>query len=1536
MRESLRDTTCKVWAWVRTDALNVGLLSVLIIALLLAGIAPASQIAVAGEMAEPQDLPLFSDATSSWSDFQPTDWVTSTSPTCTITITDSTGLQEGTARYRYSTDGGGSWTGWSGAGLSISGGISTTKYITVTSASFIESEVQNRIQFEILDTNSITDTSPSYVVKVDATTPPSPNGLAASPAGWTSSNSFDLAWTNPSDVSGIVAAYYKLDTAPSSPLDGTYMAGSDIESITGISVSGAGEHAVHVWLEDEAGNIDHNNQAQTTLHFDNVPPSAPTSFASTSHVIATWSSDNTIEVTWSGASDALSGLGGYALVWDQVPNTIPDPITTTVETSATSSALGNGDDHYVHLRTSDNAGNWTAGALHLGPFYIQSDAPGAPLNLAAEPDTWANTNQFDLTWDNPDTPAGIAGAYYKLDSPPAFDTDGTWVEGDGLASLDDISVSGDGVHPVYVWLKDHAGNVNVSNRSSTDLQLDTFRPGAPTNLTPDPAGWSNDSSFSISWTNPWDLSGISGAFYKLDAEPISSGDGTWITTTSVITDIVIAEEGSHDIYLWLQDGAGNSDYHTRNVSLGAFKYDNTNPATTHQIDGTLGQNGWYTTEVGVDLSADDALSGIDETHYRVDGGAWQTGTELTLTSSTTHTIEYHSIDNAGNEELPHSLEVKIDTLPPTTKMQTSGTVGEDSWYVSSVQVTLNASDSASGVAETYHRVDGGSWLTGLTFPIETDGIHQVEFYSEDAAGNREDVQSETVLVDMQPPITLHTTAGEAGNGNWYRSPVTITLTPTDLASGPVATYYRIDAGGWVSGTEIALAEENTHSVDFYSRDHAGNVEDVNSLDVSIDMTAPSPPFGLASTPLGWTATNTFTVTWSSLPDTSGIAGAYYKFNAEPAHDTDGTYAADATNMIAGLQVPSEGKHTIYLWLRDRAGNVNYQTRNVLDQALWFDGTPPISDHDLTGSLGLNGWYTSSVRVNLTGQDVLSGIDRYYHRLLGGDWEEGEVFQITTSGRHTVQYYAVDTAGNEESPKSTFVRVDLDPPAAPIDLQAEETGWQDINSFSVDWIDPADTSLIGAAYYKLDAPPTSAQDGALASGPLGHIDGIQVSGDGKHSIYVWLVDNAGNTDHSHYASVIDAFWYDSRPPTTTHAISGTLGIGDWYRSPVTVTLSAVDLGSGVAATIYRIDGGTWQTGTSFTVELEGTHTVQYYSTDVAGNVEPIHSLAAKIDTRPPSSHVSVPSGYQGNNVVTVQWTGWDPQPGSGILYFDVQYKNGKNGSWVPWRTATDETSSLFVGQRGRVYYFRSRASDLAGNTETFPAGHGDRWIYIEPVANGRFETGDLSSWNTGGALDTRVEVVETHSGGTSHAALLGNPELGPCYDTLPAVLPVGSAVLSQTVHVPGLPDIVVPTLSFWYHIKTYDTVWSERFQRYYDSFDVELSVAGSQDRELLLRDGNYDPNKVGSGKPVTDLGWKKAEIDLSDYAGQNVTLYFSVSNRVDQYFNTWAYLDDVSIADSLTNYRRVYLPLTMRALTGTAMIDQRMNRVLTTGDIDMPR
>ena len=79
--------------------------------------------------------------------------------------------------------------------------------------------------------------------------------------------------------------------------------------------------------------------------------------------------------------------------------------------------------------------------------------------------------------------------------------------------------------------------------------------------------------------------------------------------------------------------------------------------------------------------------------------------------------------------------------------------------------------------------------------------------------------------------------------------------------------------------------------------------------------------------------------------------------------------------------------------------------------------------------------------------------------------------------------------------------------------------------------------------------------------------------------------------------------DATAPTTSALLTPT-AVGAWY-SPRTVTLSSTDSagGSGVTATEYSIDGGDWTPYLGpFLVATFGPHTLQFRSTDAAGNVE----------------------------------------------------------------------------------------------------------------------------------------------------------------------------------------------------------------------------------------------------------------------------------------------------------------------------------------------
>ncbi|MFX1293372.1 MAG: hypothetical protein ACFFD2_00740 [Promethearchaeota archaeon] len=101
----------------------------------------------------------------------------------------------------------------------------------------------------------------------------SPVNLQVNPSNWSKINCFNISWENPEDVSNIIGAYYKLYTAPTFNSDGIYVAGNGITLITGIIVSGEGNHSIYVWLKDNAENIYYLNSSSSSLYFDTSPPS---------------------------------------------------------------------------------------------------------------------------------------------------------------------------------------------------------------------------------------------------------------------------------------------------------------------------------------------------------------------------------------------------------------------------------------------------------------------------------------------------------------------------------------------------------------------------------------------------------------------------------------------------------------------------------------------------------------------------------------------------------------------------------------------------------------------------------------------------------------------------------------------------------------------------------------------------------------------------------------------------------------------------------------------------------------------------------------------------------------------------------------------------------------------------------------------------------------------------------------------------------------------------------------------------------------
>jgi len=126
-------------------------------------------------------------------------------------------------------------------------------------------------------------------------------------------------------------------------------------------------------------------------------------------------------------------------------------------------------------------------------------------------------------------------------------------------------------------------------------------------------------------------------------------------------------------YLGAGGGSINGEAVFDDVTLTATR-DTTPPTTTVSGADSL----WHNTAVTLTFSATDNSGGSGMsggsacTEYKVDSGAWTTGTSVTISAPASHandglhTLGYRSCDAAGNWEKAKTVTVKIDTTGPIT------------------------------------------------------------------------------------------------------------------------------------------------------------------------------------------------------------------------------------------------------------------------------------------------------------------------------------------------------------------------------------------------------------------------------------------------------------------------------------------------------------------------------------------------------------------------------------------------------------------------------------------------------------------------------------------------------------------------------------------------------------------------------------------------------------------------------------------------------------------------------------------------------
>jgi hypothetical protein len=183
-------------------------------------------------------------------------------------------------------------------------------------------------------------------------------------------------------------------------------------------------------------------------------------------------------------------------------------------------------------------------------------------------------------------------------------------------------------------------------------------------------------------------------------------------------------------------------------------------------------------------------------------------------------------------------------------------------------------------------------------------------------------------------------------------------------------------------------------------------------------------------------------------------------------------------------------------------------------------------------------------------------------------------------------------------------------------------------------------------------------------------------EGSHPVLYRSADESGNVEATNtgYVNI------DKTAPDTTDDHSAS------YTGAATIHLSAVDTLSGPDYTAYVLDSDDVAFGTTVTASTAGTHTLEYASTDEAGNVEPTHTITFTVAKTTYSTKLKLSGAWSVRRLAT-HTLGVRIVPASASGTVRVKYQRRFRGTWHTIKSANETlvggraTHSCRLGQMG---------------------------------------------------------------------------------------------------------------------------------------------------------------------------------------------------------------------------------------------------------------
>ncbi|MCK5309109.1 MAG: hypothetical protein KAJ64_00510 [Thermoplasmata archaeon] len=401
--------------------------------------------------------------------------------------------------------------------------------------------------------------------------------------------------------------------------------------------------------------------------------------------------------------------------------------------------------------------------------------------------------------------------------------------------------------------------------------------------------------------------------------------------------------------------------------------------------------------------------------------------------------------------------------------------------------------------------------------------------------------------------------------------------------------------------------------------------------------------------------NTITdFTLTSVDDNgTSVSNIWYSWNANNYTKYTGAFNAVVENLIVGgvpqFPIDLEGLNTLYYNATDDQGNAE-SPKSI---QVYVDDRVPITSIDYIGEQHVSGYQylTSDTEIRLSASDIGSGLDTIYYSIDdGSDMEYSGVFSIADNGRHTVNFYAEDNLGNQESKQTVQVYVDDVGPTVSITTGSpshDMSGTVYVTSESLFSISANAESGIHSIKYNIDSGSW-----------LTYSTTFSIPVEASHTIRYYATDNLGHVSTERSLNLV----VDDSSPTILTSPTGD-GIIE-VESGTLFYINCTDAPNGVGTSYvyYSLnDGESWKTYYD-PILIEEDMSIIFYGEDILGN--DISETTYNFEIASPSSGISNTAYmYLGSCLITV---------GLIIVYFIIT--RGGDGKDAPSKSKKGGKSS----------------------------------------------------------------------------------------------------------------------------------------------------------------------------------------------------------------------------------------------------------------------